>query len=65
LDTLRRWMRVGWVHALKQSDSHGRWAVRADSEELEHLTRPRACDRGWANQSLHALLIVPKQCEGS
>ncbi|MBV8230173.1 MAG: hypothetical protein JO329_09355 [Planctomycetaceae bacterium] len=64
LDTLRRWMRVGWVRARKLSDTRGRWAVWADAEELDRLGRLRACDRSWANQSLRALLTVPKRREG-
>jgi hypothetical protein len=64
LDALRRWMRVGWVHARKLSDPRGRWTVWADAEELDRMERLRACDRSWANQPQRALLSVPKRREG-
>lgn len=63
LDTLRRWMRVGWVHARKLSAPRGRWTVWADAEELGRMDRLRACDRSWANQAQRALLSVPKRRE--
>ncbi len=60
LDTLRRWMKVGWVQARQLTDARRRWVVWADAEELDRLSRLRACDQSWANQHLRAALAIPK-----
>ncbi len=59
-ETIHRWRRVGWVHALPGDDSRGRWILWADADELSRLKRLRACPRTWNNQPLVRRLILPK-----
>jgi DNA invertase Pin-like site-specific DNA recombinase len=60
LDTLRRRMKVGWVHARQLPDRRRRWVVWADADERDRLARRRGCDRSWASQPLRDRLIIPK-----
>jgi DNA invertase Pin-like site-specific DNA recombinase/DNA-binding transcriptional MerR regulator len=56
--TLHRWQRVGWLTSRKVAAAH-RWAVFADSDELERLSRLRAQRRGWPDPYPREL-ITPK-----
>jgi DNA invertase Pin-like site-specific DNA recombinase len=58
--TLHRWIRVGWVHARKLPIPGGQWAVWADTDEIERMTRLRTCPRGWSEEPVLAQLVQPK-----
>jgi hypothetical protein len=58
--TLHRWVRVGWVNARKLTTSRGHWAIWADGDELERMTRLRNCPRGWSEEPTLAKLTKPK-----
>ena len=45
--TLHRWQRVGWVTSRKVTSAGGRWAIYADSTELNRLRRLRNAPRSW------------------
>jgi hypothetical protein len=60
LETVQRWMRVGWVHTRRLADSRRRWVVWADEDELERLRQLRECDQSWANRERRAELARPK-----
>jgi hypothetical protein len=60
LETVQRWMRVGWVHTRRLADSRRRWVVWADEDELERLRQLRECDLSWANRERRAELARPK-----
>ena len=45
--TLHRWQRVGWLTSRKVVAARGRWAIYADTEELDRLRRLRASPYGW------------------
>ena len=57
--TLHRWQRVGWVASRKVAAAGGRWAIRADPDELDRLRRLRDSPRGWP-QPYPTELITPK-----
>jgi DNA invertase Pin-like site-specific DNA recombinase len=57
--TLHRWQRVGWVASRKVAAAGGRWAIRADPDELDRLRRLRDSPRGWP-QPYPPELITPK-----
>lgn len=59
--TLNRWVRVGWVTARKLDVPGGHWAIWADEEELQRLSRLRAHKRGWSDQPFPVELITPKK----
>jgi hypothetical protein len=58
--TLHRWVRVGWVHARKLPVPGGHWAIWADPDELDRMTRLRTCPRGWSDEPELAQLTKPK-----
>jgi hypothetical protein len=58
--TLHRWQRVGWVTSRKVAGAGGRWAIYADTEELQRLRTLRDTPRGWP-QPYASELITPKQ----
>jgi len=61
-DTIRRWMRVGWVNLRK--DEAGHHILWADADELRRLRRLRQLHqlpRTWANKARLAELKKPKQ----
>jgi hypothetical protein len=60
LATLHRWIRVGWVHARKLPTPGGHWALWADADELDRMSRLRNCPRGWSEEPLLAELTKPK-----
>jgi len=60
LATLHRWIRVGWVDARKLPTPGGHWAIWADTDELDRMTRLRKCSRGWSNKNVVLQLTKPK-----
>jgi DNA invertase Pin-like site-specific DNA recombinase len=65
LATLHRWIRVGWVTARKLPTPGGHWAIWADAEELERMTRLRTCPRGWGDHDAFQELTKPKARQDS
>jgi DNA invertase Pin-like site-specific DNA recombinase/DNA-binding transcriptional MerR regulator len=58
--TLHRWIRVAWVHARKLPTPGGDWAIWADADELDRMTRLRTCPRGWSEEPVLKQLTKPK-----
>jgi DNA invertase Pin-like site-specific DNA recombinase len=58
-DTVRRWMRAGWLNLRRDDDGHG--IIWADADELRRLRELRQLPRTWANKERLAELIKPKQ----
>ena len=48
LDTVRRWIRAGWVTSSR--DAHGHHVIWADASELARLRELRALPRTWATE---------------
>src|SRR5262249_46727419 len=48
IDTIRGWIRRGWIHARSVPLTSGaRWVVWADEDELARLAALRTCPRTW------------------
>jgi DNA invertase Pin-like site-specific DNA recombinase len=61
IDTIRGWIRRGWVHArCVPLTSGARWVVWADEDELARLAELRTCPRTWDHRPRLADLIRPK-----
>jgi DNA invertase Pin-like site-specific DNA recombinase len=58
-DTVRRWMRVGWLNLRKDDDGHH--IIWADADELRRLRQLRRLPRTWATKERLAELQKPKQ----
>jgi hypothetical protein len=58
-DTVRRWMRVGWVALRRDDDGHA--ILWADADELRRLRELHRLPRTWANKERLAELRKPKQ----
>ena len=58
-DTVRRWMRAGWLNLRR--DDVGHRIIWADADELRRLRELRQLPRTWANKARLAELIKPKQ----
>jgi hypothetical protein len=58
-DTVRRWMRVGWLNLRKDDDGHA--SIWSDADELRRLRELRRLPRTWANKERLAQLQKPKQ----
>ena len=58
-DTVRRWMRVGWLNLRQDEDGHH--IIWADADELRRLRQLRRLPRTWANKGRLAELQKPKQ----
>jgi len=56
-DTVRRWIRVGWVHVRR--DENGHHVIWAGAGELRRLRELRQLPRDWANRARLAELIKP------
>ena len=63
--TLHRWRKVGWVHARKVTEAHGRWAIYADAEELQRLRQLRDTPRGWPQPYPQELITSKQKNEGT
>lgn len=57
-DTVRRWVRVGWVRARRDRDGHH--VIWADADELRRLRELHHLPRTWAYRSRLAELTRPK-----
>jgi DNA invertase Pin-like site-specific DNA recombinase len=57
--TMHRWQRVVWVSSRKVTAMRGRWAILADTDELNRLRRLRDSPRGWP-QPYPPELTTPK-----
>jgi DNA invertase Pin-like site-specific DNA recombinase len=58
-DTVRRWMRAGWLNLRKDEDGHH--IIWADADELRRRRELRRLPRTWANKERLAELQKPKQ----
>jgi hypothetical protein len=58
-DTVRRWLRVGWVNVRRDADGH--CILWADADELRRLRALHRLPRTWANKARLAELQKPKQ----
>ena len=56
-DTIRRWMRVGWLNMRRDEDGHH--VIWADSGELARLRELHRLPRTWTNKSRLAKLKKP------
>ena len=57
-DTVRRWLRAGWLNVRRDEDGHH--VIWADAEELERLGELHRLPRTWANKGRLAKLKKPK-----
>jgi DNA invertase Pin-like site-specific DNA recombinase len=57
-DTVRGWMRAGWVHTRRDADGHH--IIWADADELRRLRALHRLPRTWANKARLAKLRRPK-----
>ena len=57
-DTIRRWVRAGWVTSRR--DAEGHHVIWADSSELARLRELHALPRTWATEGRLAELTRPK-----
>ena len=57
-DTIRRWMRVGWVQVRR--DENGHRVIWADAGELRRLRALHRLPRTWANKARLTELNTPK-----
>jgi DNA invertase Pin-like site-specific DNA recombinase len=58
-DTVRRWLRVGWLNVRRDADGHH--IIWADAAELRRLRELHRLPRTWANRTRLAELKRPKQ----
>ena len=56
-DTVRRWLRAGWLSVRRDAEGHG--VIWADAVELRRLRELRELPRTWANKSRLAELKRP------
>ena len=57
-DTIRRWLRAGWLNLRRDEDGHH--VIWADAGELRRLRELHALPRSWANKKRLAKLKKPK-----
>jgi DNA invertase Pin-like site-specific DNA recombinase len=57
-DTIRRWLRAGWLNVRRDEDGHH--VIWADAGELRRLRELHALPRTWANKKRLAKLKKPK-----
>jgi DNA invertase Pin-like site-specific DNA recombinase len=57
-DTVRRWLRAGWLNVRR--DDEGHHVIWADASELRRLRELHALPRSWANKKRLAKLKQPK-----
>jgi predicted site-specific integrase-resolvase len=58
-DTVRRWLRVGWLKVRRDADGHH--IIWADAAELRRMRELYRLPRRWANRARLAELKKPKQ----
>jgi hypothetical protein len=58
-DTVRRWLRAGWLNARRDADGHH--IIWADADELRRLRQLHQLPRTWPNKRRLAELQKPKQ----
>jgi DNA invertase Pin-like site-specific DNA recombinase len=58
--TLHKWQRLGWVHSRMVPVASGRWAIWADTDELERFRQLRAYQRKWPEPRYPQALTTPK-----
>lgn len=58
--TMHHWRRVGWIRARKLDEPRGRWALYADADELDRLSRLRDARH---QHPYPAELVTPKSAE--
>lgn len=58
LDTVRRWIRAGWLTS--SGDAQGRHVIWADAAELARIRELHVLPRTWSNNGRLAELIKPK-----
>ena len=61
-DTVRRWLRAGWLTACR--DTEGHHVIWADSSELRRLQELHCLPRNWATKDRLAELTKPKPRPG-
>ena len=61
-DTVRRWLRAGWLTVRR--DAEGHHVIWADASELRRLGELRRLPRTWANKGRLADLKKPKPRPG-
>jgi DNA invertase Pin-like site-specific DNA recombinase len=57
-DTVRRWLRAGWLNVRRDDDGHH--VIWADASELRRLRELHALPRTWVNKTRLAKLKKPK-----
>jgi DNA invertase Pin-like site-specific DNA recombinase len=57
-DTVRRWLRAGWLNVQRDEDGHH--VIWADGDELSRLRELHTLPRTWANKTRLAELKKPK-----
>jgi len=57
-ETVRRWLRAGWLTARR--DAEGHHVIWADASELRRLRELHQLPRTWANKDRLAKLKLPK-----
>jgi hypothetical protein len=57
-DTVRRWLRAGWLNLRRDDDGHH--VIWADASELSRLRELHELPRTWANKARFAKLKEPK-----
>ena len=57
-DTVRRWLRAGWLNLRRDDDGHH--VIWADAGELRRLRELHDLPRTWANKARLAKLKKPK-----
>ena len=57
-DTVRRWVKVGWVNVRRDENNHR--VIWADADELKRLRALHQLPRTWANKARLAELTRPR-----
>ena len=60
IQTLRTWLRRGWLHGKQSADAHGRWIFWADEDELNRLKQLRHHGQKSSGLPAPAELTTPK-----
>jgi hypothetical protein len=60
INTLRSWLRRGWLHGKQLEGAHGRWILWADDDEFNRLTQLRQHRQGSSGLPMPTELTTPK-----